>query len=216
MNLLLAAGLRRLTPLLLIGATFAADLPKPIDLPPPQTDGGKPLMQTLKERRSSRDFNPTAKLAPQVLSNLLWAAAGISRPDGRRTAPTAMNRQEIDVYVATADGLYRYEPAPHRLVPVAAGDQRAATGTQAFVTDAAVNLVFVADFARMGQSSSESKLIYSSAATGFISQNVYLYCASAGLATVVRASVDQTVLPTLLKLGPDQRIILAQSVGYPK
>ena len=188
---------------------------KPVELPPPQTEGGKPLMQALKERKSAREFDSTP-LAPQVLSNLLWAAAGVNRPDGRRTAPSASNRQEIDIYVVTADGLYLYEPKEHRLAALSADDLRAATATQAFAREAAVNLVYVADFAKMGQGPAENKVLYSATDTGFISQNVYLYCASEGLATVVRASVDRDALAAKIGLRPEQRIVLAQSVGYAK
>ena len=115
----------------------------PVVLPKPQTDGGKPLMQALRDRSSQREFAPDA-LPPQVLSNLLWAAWGISRPEsGKRTAPSAMNRQEMDVYVATADGLYLYEAKEHRLKPVTKDDVRALTGTQAYVGTAPLNLVYV-------------------------------------------------------------------------
>lgn len=188
---------------------------KPVPLPPPQTDGGKPLMQVLKERRSAREFS-AEKLPPQVLSNLLWAAWGVNRADGRRTAPSASNRQEIDVYVAAADGLFLYDAKAHRLDPVLPDDIRAATGTQAYPGEAALNLIYVADYARMGQSSTEDKGLYAGADTGFISQNVYLYCASQGLATVVRASIDRAALAKTMKLRPEQRIVLAQTVGYPK
>ena len=189
---------------------------KPIPLPQPQTDGGRPLMQVLKDRHSSREFRGD-KLPPQVLSNLLWAAFGVNRPDsGKRTAPSAMNRQEIDIYVATQDGLYVYDAKANALNPVLAQDLRAATGMQPFVKDAPLNLVYVADFAKAGSASSEDQVIYAAAGTGFISQNVYLFCASEGLATVVRASFDRVALPKLMKLRPDQRIILVQTVGYPK
>ncbi len=187
----------------------------PVDLPAPQTDGGKPLMQVLKARKTSREFS-AAKLAPQVLSNLLWAAYGVNRPDGKRTAPSAWNSQEIDIYVATADGLYLYEPKPHRLAPVRSEDLRGETGSQGFVKDAPVNLVFVADFARMTSGSAEDRTLYSAADAGSISQNVYLFCASEGLATVVRGTVNRPVLGKVLHLRPEQRIILAQTVGYPK
>ena len=145
------------------------------------------------------------------------AEGAVRRPDsGRRTAPSASNRQEIDVYVATGDGLYRYEAGKHVLDPVLAEDIRGATGGQAFVREAPVQLVYVADFARMEGSTTEDKIFYSAADTGFISQNVYLYCASEGLATVVRASTDRATLAARMKLRPEQRITLAQSVGYPK
>jgi len=206
---------RFLSPVLLLCALAAAQELEPIALPKPQTDGGKPLMQALKERRSQREFS-AEKLSPQVLSNLLWAAFGINRPDGRRTAPSASNRQEIAIYVAAADGAYVYDAREHRLVPVVKEDIRAQTGTQPFVKEAAVNLVFVADYARMGKTSAENALLYTGADTGYISQNVYLFCASEGLATVARGSVNRDALAQALKLRPDQKIVLAQSVGYPK
>jgi SagB-type dehydrogenase family enzyme len=188
---------------------------KPIQLPKPQTDGGKPLMQVLKDRKSSREFS-TEKLPMQVLSNMLWAACGVNRPDGKRTAPTAMNKQEIDVYVALAEGLYLYDAKEHILKLVLAEDIRAATGRQPFVKDAPVNLIYVSDFSKMGDASDDIKDFYSATDTGFVSQNVYLYCASEGLATVVRGAVDRPTLAKAMKLRPDQRVILAQTVGYPK
>lgn len=198
----------------LSAALLAAD-PAPVALPEPQTTGGKPLMQALKERRSQREFKADP-LPAQLLSNLLWAAAGVNRPDGHRTAPTAHNRQEIDVYVALESGLYLYEPKKHALVQMSDQDLRAATGTQAFAATAPVNLVYAADFSRTEGGSEEDKLVFAAAAVGFISQNVYLFCASEGLATVVRASFDRAVLPRAMKLRPEQRIILAQTVGYSK
>jgi SagB-type dehydrogenase family enzyme len=186
---------------------------EPVSLPKPQTEGGKPLLEALRERKSSREFSP-AKLPVKVLSNLLWAAAGVNRPDGRRTAPTASNRQEIDLYVTLPEGVYLYEPKSHSLQPVAAGDFRALTGGQSFVGSAPVNLVFVADFAKMG-GQEQSRIFYSAADTGFVSQNVYLFCASEGLATVVRGTVDRPELAKALKLRREQRITLAQTVGYP-
>lgn len=194
---------------------IAAQGLKPIELPKPQTDGGKPLMQALKERKTSREFS-SKKLSMQVLSNLLWAGNGINRPDGKRTAPTAMNKQEIDVYVAMAEGLYLYDAKANTLIGILAEDVRAATGTQPFVKDAPVNLVFVADFSKMGNGPDEQKQFYAAADTGYVSQNVYLYCASEGLATVVRGSVDKPALAAIMKLPDNKKIILAQTVGYPK
>ena len=148
---------------------------------------------------------------------MLWAAFGVNRPDsGKRTAPSAMNWQEIDIYVATVDGLYLYDAKRHALKPVLAEDIRALTGGQPFVREAPVNLVYVADFSRMGKAKADDKLFYSAADTGFISQNVYLYCASEGLATVVRGSIDRPDLAKVMRLRPDQRVVLAQSVGYPQ
>ena len=188
---------------------------KPVPLPPPETSGGKPLMQVLMDRHSTREFS-NQKLSPQMLSNLLWAAFGMNRPDGKRTAPSAMNLQEIDIYVFTQDGLYVYDAKANALDAVLAQDVRAATGTQSFVKDAAVNLVYVADLGKTGGGGGEDQILYTAADTGFIAQNVYLLCASEGLATVVRGSVDRAALAKLMKLRPNQKIILAQTVGYPK
>jgi SagB-type dehydrogenase family enzyme len=195
--------------LLLVAVSIPAQELKPIPLPKPQTEGGKPLMKALSERKSGREFS-SEKLAPQVLSNLLWAAWGVNRPDGHRTAPSASNRQEIDIYVAMADGLFRYDAKAHQLEPVLAEDVRAATGTQPWVAQAPLNLVYVADQAK----TKSSDMMY--ADTGFISQNVYLFCASEGLATVVRGSVPREALAKVMKLRPDQVITLGQTVGYPK
>ena len=188
---------------------------KAIELPKPQMEGGKPLMQALKDRKTSREFS-SEKLPLQVLSNMLWAANGVNRPDGKRTAPTAMNKQEIDVYVAMAEGLYLYDAKANTLVGVVAEDIRAATGKQPFVKDAPVNLVFVADYAKMGGMPDSVKDFYAATDTGYVSQNVYLYCASEGLATVVRGMVDKPACQAAMKLRADQKVILAQTVGYPK
>ena len=205
-----------LTLVLIWSAGGAAQDLKPVQLLPPNLDGGKPLMQVLKARATSRAFD-TEKLSDQVLSNLVWAAFGINRPDsGRRTAPSAQNWQEIDVYVVLASGTYAYDARAHALTPVVADDLRALTGKQGFAKDAPVTLVFVADYARMGRASQEDKDLYSAADTGYISQNVYLFCASEGLATGVRGSIDRPVLAKAMKLRPEQKIMLAQSVGYLK
>jgi SagB-type dehydrogenase family enzyme len=211
--------LSRIAGLILLLFAAAAACPaedlKAIVLPAPDTAGGKPLMQALKNRQSTREFSGE-KLPIATLSNLLWAAWGINRPDsGKRTAPSASNREEIDIYVATAGGLYVYEAKGHRLQPVLSADVRAQTGTQDFVGTAPVNLVYVADFARMGSGSQQDNSFYSACDTGFIAQNVYLFSASEGLATVVRGSVDRAALAKAMHLRSDQHITLAQSVGYP-
>ncbi len=189
---------------------------KAFDLPRPVTEGGKPLMEALKARSSARSFSDQ-KLPAQVLSNLLWAAFGVNRPDsGKRTAPSAMNIREIDVYVAIAEGLYLFDAEAHKLTPVLAKDIRAMTGSQDFVKDAPLNLIYVADLSKMGKFPAEKQRYYSAANTGFISQNVYLYCASEGLGTVVRDYIDRPPLKEAMKLRPEQEIILAQTVGYLK
>ena len=186
-----------------------------IKLPAPQTSGGAPFMEVLKARHSAREFS-ASPLPMQVLSDLLWAADGVNRPQsGHRTAPSAKDMREIRVYVATADGAYRFDPDAQALHRVLEWDVRKLTGTQDFVAQAPLNLVYVADHDRM-DGSEENKRFYAAADTGFIAQNVYLFCASAGLATVVRGSIDREALAAALKLGPNQQIILAQTVGYPK
>ncbi|MGO9137871.1 MAG: nitroreductase family protein [Syntrophales bacterium] len=188
---------------------------KPIQLPKPQIAGNH-LMQLLAKRSSSREFS-SEPLPLNILSNMLWAASGINRQEsGKRTAPSAKNLQEIDVYAATAEGLYLYDARANLLKPILAKDIRGMTGTQGFVKEAAVNLIYVADHSKMSSLSDEVKNLYAAADTGFISENVYLYCASEGLSTVVRAGIDRPALAKAMGLRPDQRIILAQSVGYPK
>lgn len=193
---------------------------KSIQLLQPQMEKGKPLMQALKERRSSRSFS-SKELPLQVLSNLLWAAFGVNRPEsGKRTAPSAVNWQEIDIYVATAKGLYLYDATANLLQPILSEDIRAKT-TRALqpsrksIEEAPINLIYVADFSRMGwYVSTADKNLYAAAATGFISQNVYLFCASEGLGTVVRGLVDREALAKVMRLRSDQKVILAQTVGY--
>jgi SagB-type dehydrogenase family enzyme len=176
-------------------------------------EGGMPLMQALNLRRSEHAEYSPGKLPPQTLSSLLWAAYGINRPDGRRTAPSANNSQSIDIYVALEEGVYRYDPKAHQLEPVSAEDIRPATNKKQLA--ASVDLIYVADMAKL-KGADESKMLNSWAETGFVSQNVYLFCASEGLATVVRGGVDRQKLAPLMKLRPDQRITLDQPVGYPK
>ncbi|MFZ0732135.1 MAG: SagB/ThcOx family dehydrogenase [Candidatus Sulfotelmatobacter sp.] len=207
--------LRVVLPAVCFSVIASAQALKPIQLPPSQMTGGRPLMEVLKDRKSTREFG-SGTLSPQTLSNLLWAAFGINRPDGRRTAPSAMNWQEVSIYVATPAGVYVYDAKANALEPVVAGDFRAATGTQSFVKDAAVNLVYVSDLSKTDRAASSDAQIYTAADVGFIAQNVYLYCASEGLGAVVRASVDKPSLAKTLKLQANQKIILAQSVGYPK
>jgi SagB-type dehydrogenase family enzyme len=200
--------------LALAASGLAQDM-KPIELPPAETKGGMPLMEALSLRQTQREYSPE-KLPPQIMSNLLWAAFGINRKDtGKRTAPSAMNWQETDIYVALEEGLYLYNAADHILEPVMAKDLRADTGMQPFVAGAPVNLVFVADYSRISRVSDEEKPVYAAADVGYISQNVYLYCASAGLATVVRGYVDKETLAEKMGLREDQKVVLAQTVGYP-
>lgn len=196
-------------------APAAALLPEAIALPAPQTEGGMPLMEALSLRASAREFAPDP-LPAQMLSDLLWAAWGINRPDsGRRTAPTARNWQDVELFVVTAEGAYRYDAAANRLEGVAGGDLRAATGRQPFVAGAPVNLVLVSDTRRMAAAGAEMHQAYAWSHAGYVSQNIYLFCASAGLNTVVRAMVDRPALAAALGLEEHFMIVFAQSVGFP-
>ena len=191
-----------------------------IKLPPPQTDGGKPLMQALKLRQSTRgNFGPDVKLSMQVLSYLLWAADGVNRPNGYRTAPSAVNWQNIDIYVTTADGLFLYDALKHELKVLGKKDVRAVAGTQDFVKTAPLNLIYVADMAKAKGFGGDNKPMptaepWSFAGAGAIAQNVYLFCASEGLACIVRAMVDADAIASTLKLRPDQKVLLAQTVAH--
>lgn len=187
-----------------------------LDLPPPRSEGGKPLIEALRLRRSIREYSPRA-LPAQVLSDLLWAAFGINRPaSGDRTAPYWRHVMVIDIYAAMADGVWLYEPKAHKLLPHLRGDIRAETGTQDFVAQAPLNLVYVAHGERMGDISAEDRRLYASVDTGFIGQNVYLFCASEGLATVFRAALDTAKLANTMELGAGQFVTFAQTVDYPQ
>ena len=200
---------------ILLAAFLAGNLlAQSIELLPPQKTGGMPLMEALAKRSTARAF-ATNDLSSQQISSLLWAAFGVNRPGGKRTAPSANNKQETDIYVLLKSGAYVYSAVSNKLDLVVTNDIRASGGTQAFVKDAPVTLVFVADLAKRGGNNDGARNT-ANIDVGYISQNVYLFCASEGLATGARGSVDRQVLGENLKLRPDQLIVLAQSVGYPK
>ncbi len=186
-----------------------------ITLPTPHKEGGMPLMEALGRRCSEREFAPT-ELPLGDLSNLLWAAYGINRPDGGRTAPSALNAQEVDVYVALPSGAYLYDAGANLLRLVASGDLRRITGYQDFVDEAPLDLIFVADYSRMKLVPVRQRESYASAAAGAISQNVYLFAASSGLSTVIRAWIDRDAIANALGLSHDQQVLLSQTVGYPE
>jgi hypothetical protein len=187
-----------------------------IKLPQPNTSGGKPLMETLKSRKTDRDFSDK-NLNDQLLADLLWAAYGINRPEsGKRTAPSAVDWQETVLYVCLQNGVFTYNAKDNTLDPVLIGDYRSKMGIQTFAGEAAVVLVYVADYAKMGDASREDKDFYSAVDVGYISQNVYLFSASEGLSTVALGYIDREKMSGILKLNKDQKIILSQCVGYPK
>ncbi|MGA2172669.1 MAG: nitroreductase family protein [Sedimentisphaerales bacterium] len=202
---------------------------QPITLVKPETDGGKSVLAALKERRTMRNIS-AEKLPPQMLSNLLWAAFGVNRqsgPSGRvgRTAASASNSQEMDLYVVMPEGVYLYEAAGHRLSPVVAGDMRAkvsAHGRGGAMDKAPVILIYVVDIAKYSKSpfqepglkDAEIQKSYYNVATGLIAGNVYLFAASQGLAAWFH-NCNKAGLATELKLQPQQRVLYAQTVGYP-
>jgi SagB-type dehydrogenase family enzyme len=200
--------------ILLSSSIITAESLNKIKLSKPDTKKGLPLMQCLQKRQSVREFS-NKQISNEILSNLLWAGCGINRPDGKRTAPSAMNTQSIDIYVVNASGIYLYDPKNYELDLIASGDFRKETGKQDFVATAPINLVYVSDFSKM-QGDEESKKIYSAADAGFISENIYLFCASEGLGTVVRGYFDEEPLSKVLKLKPNQKIILTQTIGHLK
>lgn len=185
------------------------------ELPPPRTTGGKPLMQALAERQTRREFKPDP-LTPQQMSDLLWAAFGINRPaNDHRTAPSAKNAQEIDLYVARADGLYLYTAKPHQLRKVAGTDLRRLTSGQDFAGIAPFALIYVADFTRFKDTAPEQARLYAAFDAGCVCQNVYLFAASEGLATVVH-DLNREPLARAMNLRDGQHIIMAQAVGWPR
>lgn len=206
------------------GSSLAEDL-KPIKLVKPQTDGGKSVLAALKERKTNRNIS-SKELAPQTLSNLLWAAFGVNRENSPfrgpgRTAASASNSQEIDLYVALPEGVYLYEAIPHRLRPVVAGDFRRRSGRRS-AQRAPVNIFYVVDIAKYkkapfqepGLRDPEIQKSYYYVATGLIAQNVYLFAASQGLAAHFH-NCDKRNTPTEFKLRPEQRVLFSQTVGYP-
>jgi nitroreductase len=198
---------------------IAADAAGIIKLNPPDLARAVPLMQALKNRQSTRSYSD-AQLSLQQLSDLLWAADGTNRADNKRTAPAAMGVYAVDVYAFLPDGVYLYDPLKHQLSQVVKGDNRKATGSQDFVPLAALSLVYVSNPKPASDMpgvslTPETRKAWADVEAGCMVQNVYLYCAAAGLASVVRALFDANTLAPILKLKPDQ-LIITQSVGFPK
>lgn len=193
------------------GNTTGADTT--FHLPPPRTEGGKPLMQALKLRHSTRAY-ASRPLTAQTLSDLLWAAFGVNRASGDRTAPYWRHVMVLDIYAAMGDGVWLYDPASHALLPHLDADIRPATGLQDFVGTAPLDLIYVAHGERLTDISPEERRLYASVDAAFIGENVYLFCASAGLATVFRGAVDHAKLARALKLPDEQFVTFAQTVGH--
>ena len=191
--------------------------PLALELVNPGLSKSFPLMKALNERKTNREITSEPVTGLQ-LSEILWAANGMNRPDGKRTAPSTQNRQMTDVYVVLESGIYLYNPALHNLTRIAAGDHRNLTGTQPFVQNAPVNLVFVSDLAKFSSSYPPENLdllMWAGVEAGAQAQNVYLYGASEGLAVVMRGSVNREELGNVMGLPPEKIIVIAQTIGLP-
>lgn len=186
-----------------------------IRLPAPAKTGGMPLMEALSKRATNRMMDGSRSLSTQQLSDLLWAAWGVNREDGRRTAASALNRQEIDLYLIGRKAAYRYDAASHSLRLVAEGDFRRGVNAQEYTKTGDWILVYVADYAKMAGGDDRSNAATAGIDAGLIAQNVYLYGASEGLAVVVHSSVERRSVAQTLDLGPQQHIVVAQTVGIP-
>ena len=186
-----------------------------IELPAPQKSGGMSLMEALDNRQSQRSYNNNRELTQQQMSNMLWAAYGINRPNGYRTAPSARTAHEYDIYIIKNDGWYLYDAEKHALLKMGNENLQEYAGSQDWVQTAPVNLIFVADMDKMASFNEEMQTYYAACDVGYISQNVYLWCASEGLATIVRGQIDKAKAKEVLKLRPNQKVMLAQTVGYP-
>jgi len=201
----------------LLISTASAQTQETIKLPAPALAADKPLMQALKERQSGREF-ADKPLTLQDLSNILWCANGINRPDsGKRTSPSAKNAQDVDIYAIMKDGAYLYDAPKHELKLIASGDHTLAAGTQPYVASAPLNLIYVSDLAKFDfMKEREDQIVAASVDAGHCSQNVYLYGAAANLAVVTRMSVPKQKAAEVLKLRPQQFIVIGQTIGYPK
>lgn len=185
-----------------------------ISLPKPQKDGGKSITYCLQNRKSTKEFSSKA-ISEQQISNILWAAYGFNRPD-KRTVPSAMNCQEFTLYVFLPSGIYRWNDKTNELIQLSKGDSRKVAGKQDYVATAAMNIVYVADYSKMGSIDASNASNMAHADCGFIAQNVYLQCASEGLGCVIRGYVDKDAVAKTLNLSAKEHVILSQSIGYSK
>ncbi|MCQ2959845.1 MAG: nitroreductase family protein [Bacteroidales bacterium] len=186
-----------------------------IQLPTPQKDNGKSISYCLQNRKSTKEFNDSKKLSNQQISNILWAAYGFNRPE-KRTVPSAMNCQEFTLYIILAEGIYKWNDKTNELILLQKGDFRAKAGGQDYVAHASMNIVYVADYNKMGTIVASNRDVMAYADCGFIAQNVYLMCASENIGCVIRGYVDKELLSKTLNLKAEEKVILSQSVGYQK
>jgi SagB-type dehydrogenase family enzyme len=186
-----------------------------IKLLAPDTEGGIALLTAAQNRKSYREFAET-NLSLKQLSEILWMANGVNREDGKRTVPSAMAMYPLETYAVLANGIYLYNPEAHELQPVVEGDYRNLSGLQPFVENAPLNLVFIANYEKYAprELSEERSLYLAALDAGHCTQNVYLYCASEGLKSVVRAGAKEQELLEVLNLDEKHHFIVAHTVGY--
>jgi SagB-type dehydrogenase family enzyme len=197
-----------------VSGTDAQEL-QTVKLNAPNKSRGVAVMKALADRHSEREFDGR-DISLQDISDLLWAANGVNRADGKRTAPSAMNRQEIDVYCVNKEGAYLYDAAAHTLKPVSKGDYRkAVVGGQKFDSLAPVWLVLVANLEKLGDPTLEQTRLVAAMDAGIVCQNINIFCSAAGLSTVPRATLDRDALKSALKLSDKQLLMLNNPVGYP-
>jgi SagB-type dehydrogenase family enzyme len=209
----------RITPFIFLVMTSPlwAQSPARIELLPPDTGRGLPLMKTLEVRASASAFD-TRELSLRDLSDLLWSANGINRPEsGKRTASSAQNARDVDIYACMPDGTYRYDPLQHRLDPVSPGDHRAlVAGRQTEVAVAPCLLLLVSDFSRFSSGEDSVRRVWAAIDAGIVSQNISLFCAATGLSTRPRVTMEQQKLRELLRLNESQLLLLNHPVSYRK
>lgn len=187
-----------------------------VNLPEPEKEGGKSLMEALNERHSSRSY-ADKEMSKQQLSNLLWAAFGVNRQEsGKRTAPTSKDVRDIEIYAVMKKGAFLYLPEQNALKKIVDKDIRVVTGKQEFVKNAALNLVYVSDFKKYDSDNEQALKMTAGTHCGFIGQNVYLYCASEGLNSVFRAWIDNDLIHEKLNLPEHKHVIYSQTVGFPE
>ena len=208
--------MKKMLALLLFSVSFSA-FAQDIALPPSNKTGGMPLMQALSERHSARNFDANRQLDNQILSDLLWAAFGQNREDGKRTAPTARNVQDMQIYVALKKGVYLYDPSNNYLKQISSKDIRSQAGMQTdILSKASTVLIYVSDYDKIDFAPEDKKAVYAAMHAGSIYQNVGLFAASEGLISFVVGSANYSELPKLLSLPENQKIIVVQPVGYAK
>jgi nitroreductase len=197
-------------------ASTSAKAQNGIDLPSPEVHKSS-FMEILQKRKTSRQFD-SKELSSQMVADLLWAANGVNRPEsGKRTAPSAHNWQQIEIYLADSSGIFLYDANHNRLITLLNDDIRKLTGIQKYSGEAPVNLIYVMNKSKMDETRYSEKTLenFSYATVGAIAQNVYLFCAARKLNSAVRGEINKAALHKTMGLNSDQKILLAQSVGYP-